>query len=223
MRNVANHEDPLCNLNHLLKVKGIGISIATNIIEHVQLPEAEAVDSTSSEQRLIKPWTAEEDEIILSQQKIVGNKWAYISRLLDGRTHNDVKNRWHKSLITVNERERNKKIQRRERNSKQNILPNTNFAFQNNGGNRLGSASVEHNCEVIDLSQDTFSSDDESSSNKKQSALVAKETEKNADGKTTQYMFSDSDEEDAMLSLTERLKRKRGHSGITLQTGKIAI
>ena len=55
MRNVANHGDPLCNLNDLLKVKGIGISIATNIIEHVQLPESETVDSTSSEQRVIKP------------------------------------------------------------------------------------------------------------------------------------------------------------------------
>ena len=74
-----------------------------------------------------------------------------------------------------------------------------------------------HNCEIIDLSQDILSSEDESSSNKKQSALIAKGTEKNG-WKTTQYMFSDSDEEDAMLSLTERLKRKRGHSRITLQT-----
>lgn len=43
-------------------------------------------------------WTYEEDILLLQQQKITGNKWSSISRLLKGRTENSVKNRWN-SLI----------------------------------------------------------------------------------------------------------------------------
>ena len=37
----------------------------------------------------------------------------------------------------------------------------------------------------------------------KSNLRCSKKDGKNVDGKTTQYMFSDSDEEDAMLSLTD--------------------
>ena len=40
-------------------------------------------------------WSYEEDILIIQQQKIVGNKWSMISRLLTGRTENAVKNRWN--------------------------------------------------------------------------------------------------------------------------------
>ena len=43
-------------------------------------------------------WSFEEDILLLKQQKITGNKWSNISRLLTGRTENSVKNRWN-SLI----------------------------------------------------------------------------------------------------------------------------
>lgn len=39
-------------------------------------------------------WSAEEDKIIISNHKLLGNKWTAISKLLSGRTENQVKNRW---------------------------------------------------------------------------------------------------------------------------------
>ncbi|EAY01714.1 Myb-like DNA-binding domain containing protein [Trichomonas vaginalis G3] len=43
-------------------------------------------------------WTSEEDEIILQMHKIHGPKWSLISKSLDGRSGNNVKNRWYKFL-----------------------------------------------------------------------------------------------------------------------------
>jgi hypothetical protein len=43
-------------------------------------------------------WTPEEDNIIVAAIQQIGNKWADIAKLIDGRTDNDVKNRWNSSL-----------------------------------------------------------------------------------------------------------------------------
>lgn len=40
-------------------------------------------------------WTQKEDELIVEMQRKVGNRWTYISKLLNGRSDNDVKNRYH--------------------------------------------------------------------------------------------------------------------------------
>lgn len=45
-----------------------------------------------------RPWTEEEDSIILHKYLIYGNHWAKISTFLVGRSGNNVKNRWHKYL-----------------------------------------------------------------------------------------------------------------------------
>lgn len=50
-----------------------------------------------------KPWTVEEDQIILEKYKILGPKWTQISQFLPGRSGNNVKNRWNCSLYKHNE------------------------------------------------------------------------------------------------------------------------
>jgi hypothetical protein len=44
------------------------------------------------------PWSPDEDEIVVRKYTEMGPRWVEIAKSLNGRSGNDVKNRWHKHL-----------------------------------------------------------------------------------------------------------------------------
>jgi len=112
-------------------------------------------------------WSPEEDRIIIEAHHRLGNKWTAISKLLDGRPANAIKNHWNSTLL--------KRIQdstggmptiRRERkNSKtKSLSPSYMPNPMNTSTSSLGSFSSEEDdlSDDSDDSSDLFSSSPES-------------------------------------------------------------
>jgi hypothetical protein len=53
------------------------------------------------ESLMADPWTAEEDAVVIQQFHRIGPKWVEIGKMLNGRSGNNVKNRWHKHLCRL--------------------------------------------------------------------------------------------------------------------------
>lgn len=74
-------------------------------------------------------WTSDEDEALISAQKIHGNRWALISKILTGRSSISVKNRWgwiqRHGILKKNHGD-NEKINQIQDISPETIGPNVN-------------------------------------------------------------------------------------------------
>lgn len=106
-------------------------------------------------------WSPEEDRIIIEAHHRLGNKWTAISKLLDGRPANAIKNHWNSTLL--------KRIQdstggvptiRRERkNSKSKIPLSPTFQTVPNSLN-TSTNSLDFNSEDDDMSDSDSEEDD---------------------------------------------------------------
>jgi hypothetical protein len=52
-----------------------------------------------------RDWIKEEDEIIIQKVQEFGTKWSKMTKILRGRTDNDIKNRWYTHLSKIIEEE----------------------------------------------------------------------------------------------------------------------
>jgi hypothetical protein len=51
----------------------------------------------------VEPWTEAEDQLLLSEISKFGHKWTTIAQHFNGRSGNDVKNRWYSHLKEISE------------------------------------------------------------------------------------------------------------------------
>ena len=79
-----------------------------------------------------KPWTKEEDDIILEKYLEIGPRWVIISSFLVGRSGNNVKNRWHKHINKEKKYPPHKQITNEEKSKKKVESKPQEFEFSFN-------------------------------------------------------------------------------------------
>jgi len=111
-------------------------------------------------------WSPEEDRIIIEAHHRLGNKWTAISKLLDGRPANAIKNHWNSTLLKrIQDSNGGMPTIRRERkNSKTKSLSPSFLPIVQNALNTSTTSLSSFSSEEDDLSDDSDSDEISSSS-----------------------------------------------------------
>jgi len=104
-------------------------------------------------------WSPEEDRIIIDAHHRLGNKWTAISKLLDGRPANAIKNHWNSTLLKrIQDSNGGMPIRRERKNSRTKSL-SPSFMPSQNALNISGSSSFSS--EEDDMSDNEDSSEED--------------------------------------------------------------
>jgi ATP-dependent exoDNAse (exonuclease V) alpha subunit len=90
-----------------------------------------------------RPWTEEEDDVIVDLYKKVGKRWTTIANQLPGRTDNSVKNRFYSCL-----RRKIRKFSRKKNNQRK--IDEAKINLSENKEMSLGSHQENESCTVIE-------------------------------------------------------------------------
>jgi len=105
-------------------------------------------------------WSPEEDRIIIEAHHRLGNKWTAISKLLDGRPANAIKNHWNSTLLKrIQDSNGGLPVRRERKNSKTKSLSPSFMPLSHSPMNSSTSSLNSFSSEDDDLSDDSDDSD----------------------------------------------------------------
>jgi hypothetical protein len=108
-------------------------------------------------------WSPEEDRIIIDAHHRLGNKWTAISKLLDGRPANAIKNHWNSTLLKrIQDNGGMPSVRRERKNSKSKLSPYQPNQL-NTSTNSLSFSSEEDEMDSDDDESDVLDSSESSS------------------------------------------------------------